>query len=198
MRRALIAALAMAALALAGCGDDAAWTTTTEATTPTGGTNTSLTPTTTSTDSRPTEFFDGLVGIAVLDTGTRSAAPPDLDLPPARPGHAYLSVHLAVLSIESVHLTNLLGYQDAKPFGEDATGIAYELAAGNVSGIRFTDPSDISSPSEVVAGAESVLVFEVPADSPIARMVLIYSYRQTWDDASVQRGEIELLLDSET
>ena len=212
MRRlaALLSALTLLAVA---CGNDSASTThasvttgaaaTTQTVTTQAGTTTTPATTETTTTSPPTvtetsppEVFDGRIGVSVVEVTTGRVALPEYDLPAAEDGHAYLSVHVTVTRVESVLLVGFWAHENENSLIPDTAGQTYEPVFATV-GVRFTDPQDIRSPFEVVEGSEGVAVFEVPEGSRITDLTLIYSHRESWDEALPQeRGEIVLALDS--
>ena len=70
------------------------------------------------------------------------------------------------------------------------------MVFATVTGLRFTDPNSISSPSELLEGSSGILIFEVPEGSQIKELSLVYSHRASWeDDSPPQRGEMSLALD---
>ena len=181
-------------LPVVACGDDGGGgtvTTTTSAVTTTvaPGTTTTVTtmaPTTTTTE--PPDVFDGRVGVMVADADTRSTAGPDIDLPPAPSGSTYLVVSITVTRIVSEHLTNLFGYDGDATFVRFASGDTVDIRYGSVTGIRFSDPTSITSSSEIIEEAEATLIFEVPEGSQITELEIVYTYRETMDDDAPQGG----------
>jgi hypothetical protein len=137
-----------------------------------------------------------VIGISVTEVETVQALPAEYNVPDASAGHAYVSVHLMVSRIEGVHLVNLLGFGEERPVLHDGDGQSYTLDLGTFKGVKFQDPGDITSPSELVEGAEGLLVFEVPEDRAPADLDLVYSYRESWeDDAPARRGEMTVPLE---
>ena len=137
-----------------------------------------------------------MIGISLREVETVEELPAEYSLPAASTGYAYLSIQLTVTRIEGVHLVNVLGFGEERPVLHDSDGQSYTLGFGTFRGVKFQDPTNITSPSELVEGAEGILVFEIPKDQEPADLNLVYTYQETWDDSSPeQRGEMTVRLD---
>jgi hypothetical protein len=115
--------------------------------------------------------------------------------PPApAAGHDFFCVYLTVTRIENVHMIDAFGYGEEETALLSAAGQAYKSIATNLKGIAFTDPHDITSPSEITEGATAFWVFEVPENEDPARFELIYTYKTDIEEETENRGEINIIL----
>ncbi|WKZ38972.1 MAG: hypothetical protein QY328_11960 [Anaerolineales bacterium] len=156
-------------------------------------TPTKIPPTLTNTPSAPDDLFDGRLGISVSKIEFTKTLPDEYDLPNAGDRDTYVSIHIAVTRIVGTHITNLVGFEKEKSILHDDKGQNYTLVYGTFKGIRFSDPTNITSSYEFIKGAEGVLVFEIPEDQKPATLDLIYTYQESLDDDSAKkRGEITI------
>ena len=157
-------------------------------------TNTSE-PTATSTSTpEPTataanEYSDEQMIIVLEKTERLDVLPEDFEQPPASEGNTYILFKLTVTRIKGVHITSI----DRATLLVD-TDQEYEVSFATFTGIRFTDIHDITSPSELVEGAEGYFAFEVPEESAPVRLTLIYSFKQDWIEETPVKGEIDIIL----
>lgn len=115
--------------------------------------------------------------------------------PPApATGHDFFCIYLTVTRIENVHMIDAFGYGEEETALLSTTGQTYKSIAANLKGITFTDPHDITSPSEITEGATAFWVFEVPEDEDPARFELIYTYKTDIEEETENRGEISIVL----
>lgn len=156
-------------------------------------TPTKIPPTLTNTPSAPDDLFDGRLGISVSEIEFTKTLPDEYKLPNAGDRDTYVSIHIAVTRIVGTHITNLVGFEKEKSILHDDKGQNYTLVYGTFKGIRFSDPTNITSSYEFIKGAEGVLVFEIPEDQKPATLDLIYTYQESLDDDSAKkRGEITI------
>ena len=166
-------------------------------------TTTPLAPTTTSTPT-PTqiEASDGQVTIILEELARANTLPTNIletmletnsqfKAPQLTEGSEYVCVYLTINSIENIHLTNALGYEDEKTVLLDAESNKYKLLFGHMDGVRFSDPEDIAGTMEFVEGAAGFLVFEVPKVKEITEIQFVYSFKETWEEESTKRGQID-------
>jgi len=166
-------------------------------------TTTPLAPTTTSTPT-PTqiEASDGQVTIILEELARANTLPTNIletmletnsqfKAPQLTEGSEYVCVYLTINSIENIHLTNALGYEDEKTVLLDAKSNKYKLLFGHMDGVRFSDPEDIAGTMEFVEGAAGFLVFEVPKVKEITEIQFVYSFKETWEEESTKRGQID-------
>jgi hypothetical protein len=159
-------------------------------------TPTSISPTAPPADEASNEYFDERIGLSVTKVENSKDLAAEYDLPDPGEGYTYLSVHLTVNRIEEVHLSTILGFGEENPVLHDSEGQSYTLFFGKIVGIRFKDLHDITSLTEMVEGAEGVLVFKIPEGQVPASLDLIYSYRETWEEDSPKlRGELTIFLE---
>jgi hypothetical protein len=110
-------------------------------------------------------------------------------------GYTHVFVQLNIVQIEGVHLTNVVGYGDVISKLIDTTGQEYEFSSWSFRGVKLTDPTDVNSASEFIEGAEGFLVFEVPSNVEPSSLVLIYSYKESMDEESPTKSEINILIE---
>ena len=158
------------------------------------------TPTPTPTP-KQVEASDGRVTIILDKVERADVLPPDIvealsagKSPTPIEGCDFVCVYLTIARIENVHMVNPLGYGDERPALLDAEGHQYKLEDGQVRGIKYLDPHDIRSPCEAVEGATGFLVFEVPKHERPAKLSFVYSFKETWEEESAKRGQIDIIL----
>jgi hypothetical protein len=151
----------------------------------------------------PEGWSDGRIRIILNEVEKADVIPPDIEdlistsgeeVPTLGEGQDYVCVNLTIASIEDVHVVNSLGYGDERSTLYDAEGHGYALAYGTVRGIIFTDPHDITSPSEVAEGATAILIFKVPKHEKPTKLTFVYSFKETWEEKSEKRGQIDIIL----
>lgn len=153
---------------------------------------TSIPPTTTPTKLPPTptnepdDLFDGRLGISVSKIELTKNLPSEYDLPNAGDNNIYVSIHLKVTRIVGVHVTNLFGYEKEKSTLYDDGGQSHSVVHGTFRGVRFSDPSNITSSYEFVEGAEGVLIFEIPEDRKPDKLQVIYTYQDSMSDNAIK------------
>jgi hypothetical protein len=144
----------------------------------------------------PAEQFDGRIAVSVAKVEATRDLPAEYNLPALSGDSTYASVTLIVTRIEGVHLTNLLGYGQESSRLFDRQGQSYDLVYGTFRGLSYSDPTDIRSPSELVVGAEGILIYEIPQDRQPAVLGLVYTFRESWDDGDPEiRGEMAVALE---
>jgi hypothetical protein len=151
---------------------------------PPTSTPTKAPPTPTNEPSPPDDLFDGRLGISVSKIELTKNLPSEYDLPNADNNNIYVTIHLKVTRVVGVHITNLFGYEKERSKLHDTGGQSYALVHGTFRGVRFSDPSNITSSYEFVKGAEGVLVYKIPEDREPASLHLIYTYQESLDDNS--------------
>ena len=171
-------------------------------TTPTSTPTVTPSPTSTSTPTpvptQPVVWSDGRIEMTLDEVERANVLPLDIsppgNVPTPAEGHDYVCVYLTIARIENVHVVNPLGHGDQKSTLRDAESHRYEVAFGQVRGIEFLDPHDITGPSEVVEGATGILVFEIPKHQKPANLTFVYSFQETWEEISPKRGQIDISL----
>lgn len=156
-------------------------------------TPTKIPPTMTNMPSAPDDLFDGRLGISVSKIELTKNLPDDYDLPDAGDINTYVSIRLTVTRIVGTHITNLVGFEREKPMLYDDEWQNYTLVYGTFKGIRFSDPSNITSSYEFIKGAEGVLIFEIPEDRKPESLQLIYTYQDNMDDAVKNKGQMTII-----
>lgn len=157
-------------------------------------TPTKIPPTLTNTPSAPDDLFDGRLGISVSEIEFTKTLPDEYKLPNAGDRDTYVSIHIAVTRIVGTHITNLVGFEKEKSILHDDKGQNYTLVYGTFKGIRFSDPTNITSSYEFIKGAEGVLVFEIPEDRKPESLQLIYTFQDSMDDgAAKNQGQMTIL-----
>ncbi|MDP1624752.1 MAG: hypothetical protein Q8L64_03175 [bacterium] len=147
---------------------------------------TKVPPTSTNEPSAPDDLFDGRLGISVSNIEFKKSLPSEYDLPDAGDNNIYVSIHLKVTRIMGVHITNLFGYEKEKSTLYDDEGQIHSVVHGTFRGVRFSDPSNITSSYEFVEGAEGVLIFEIPQDRKPDNLQMIYTYQDSMDDNAIK------------
>lgn len=160
------------------------------------------TPSTLTTTPKQIEASDGQVTI-ILDRLERSEVmPPDIvemlpvGYPPRKVptgGCDVVCIYLTISRIENIHLVQL-GYEDEKPVLLDVQGREYKPVNVLMLGMRFLDPKNVDSPYEFVEGATVSLVFEVPKYKKPAKFSFVYSFKETLEEKSAQRSQIDIIL----
>jgi hypothetical protein len=120
--------------------------------------------------------------------------PEDFEKPPAEQGKEYVVFYLTVTEIKDVHITDMLGSAKNRPTLFVESGKEYPAYTGRVTGVKFSDPTDIRSPSELEEGAQCVYVFLAPEGIQPIRLELTYSFKQDIEDDDAQSVNIEINL----
>lgn len=151
-------------------------------------------PTQTNTPSAPDDLFDGRLGISVPKIEFTKNLPDEYNLPNAGVHNTYVSIHVTVTRIAGTHITDLFGFEREKSMLYDDKGQSYTLVRGTFQGVRFKDPSNITSSYEFIEGAEGVLIFEIPEDRKPENLQLIYTYQDNMnDDAAENQGQMTII-----
>jgi hypothetical protein len=150
----------------------------------------------------PAVWSDGRIEIILDQVERTQVLPPDVveiiytsppeELPTPAEGHDYVCVYLTIAHIENVHVVDALGHGDERATLRDAEGLSYELALGGVRGIEFLDPHHFTGGYEVVEGATDILVFELPVDKRPASLTFVYSFKETLEQATPERGQVDI------
>ena len=140
------------------------------------------------------QYKDEHVTIVFEQTERMQELPEDFEGPPAGAGKEYLVLYMTVKEIRDVHITNMLGSKDNRPTIKVISGEEYSTVTGRVTGVKFSDPTNITGPSELVEGAECTLVFEVPTGVQLSLLRMSYAYKLNVDDNESQSVEIEIAL----
>ena len=150
----------------------------------------------------PVVWSDGRIEIILDEVERTQVLPPDVvefiytlppeELPTPAEGHDYVCVYLTIAHIENIHVVDAFGHGDEHSTLRDAEGLSYELALGGVRGIEYLDPHDIMGPYEFVEGATGILVFELPVDKKPASLTFVYSFKETWEQATSKRGQVDI------
>lgn len=152
---------------------------------------------------QPAGWSDGGIWIILNEVEKTDVIPPDIEdfistsgeeVPTLIEGQDYVFVNLTIASIENVHVVGPLGYGDERSTLYDAEDHRYTLAQGKVRGIIFTDPHDITAPTEVAEGATVILIFKVPQHEKPTKLTFVYSFKETWEEKSEKRGQIDIIL----
>jgi hypothetical protein len=92
-----------------------------------------------------------------------------------------------------VHITNLVAYEKEKSTLYDDVGESYTVVHGTFRGVRFSDPSNITSSYEFIEGAEGVLIFETPEGRKPDSLQMVYTYQNSMDDnATKDQGQMTI------
>lgn len=157
-------------------------------------TPTKIPPTPTNTPSAPDDLFDGRLGISVPKIEFTKNLPDEYNLPNAGDHNTYVSIHVTVTRIAGTHITDLFGFEREKSMLYDDKGQSYTLVRGTFQGVRFKDPSNITSSYEFIEGAEGVLIFEIPEDRKPDNLQMIYTYQDNMDDdAAKNQGQMTII-----
>ena len=152
-----------------------------------------------------TEASDGQVTI-VLDKVERvDSIPPDIveelssagypqyEARVATEGCDFICIRLTIAYIEDVHVIDALGYRNEESTLHGAEGHRYEVVCGVISPVMLRDPKHPVTGAEYMEGAKGILVFEVPRDEGPAKFTFIYSFKETWEEESAKRGQIDVI-----
>jgi hypothetical protein len=144
--------------------------------------------------SAPDDLFDGRLGISVSNIEFKKSQPSEYNLQNAGDNNIYVNIHLKVTRIVGVHITNLAAYEKEKSTLYDDEGQSYTIVHGTFRGVRFSDPSNITSSYEFVEGAEGVLIFEIPEDRKPDNLQMVYTYQNSMDDnATKNQGQMTIV-----
>lgn len=152
----------------------------------------------------PAVWSDGRIGIILDKVERANVLPPDITETPSQlparqvdtptEGHDYVCVYLTIARIENVHMDGRLGHGNEQPTLRDAEGHRYEVAFWQVSGLEFLDPQHLGASSEVVEGGTVILVFEIPKHEKPANLTFVYSFKETREELSPKRGQVDISL----
>jgi len=143
------------------------------------------------------EASDGQVTIILDKVERGDVMPPDIvevltggrPSDKVRPPHAgcdLVCIYLTISRIEGVHMLASLRYGKEVPMLLDAQGGEYEPFISSVQGISWT------APYEALEGATAFLVFDVPVQEEPSELTFVYSFKETWEDESAKRGQIDI------
>lgn len=164
---------------------------TTDATTPE---SVLATPTSVPPAELVSQYADEYIRIVLDKTERVQELPEDFEKPPAEQGKEYIVFYLTMTDITDVHITNMLGSRDNRPMLMLASGEEVSISTGRVTGVKFSDPTNITSSTELVKGAECIFVFEIPKGTQPAFLKLIYSYKQDLEEKDDKSVEFEIEL----
>jgi len=153
----------------------------------------------------PNETSDGRVTIILDKVQRGDILPPDIvevltggrpssKVRPPDAGCDFVWIYLTISRIEGVLMVDALGYGEEGSVLLDAQGGEYEPFTSSVQGIEFKDPTLLTSEYEAVEGATAFLAFEVPAQEELSKLTFVYSFQETWEDESAERGQIDIVL----
>lgn len=115
------------------------------------------------------------------------------DIPALTEGYDYVIINLTVESINDIHLMGF-GYENEKCVLCTDENESYPVKAMHIQGIKFHDPHDITSSYEIIENATINMIFEVPKNENLEIMELVYSYKNTLEETSESRGQININL----
>jgi hypothetical protein len=112
-------------------------------------------------------------------------------------GKNFVCLRLTTTHIENVHVTDPLGFGDEYAALFDAKGNTYKPKFGQADvkllcADFFGKTSE--SMAEVVEGAQGFLVFEFPKNERPTKVEFVYSFKVTWEEKTVKRGQIDIIL----
>ncbi len=95
-------------------------------------------------------------------------------------GHTFVSIYFTIPRIDEIYIRTPEGF----PL-YDKDGEQYQPEGYQISGIEFTDPTDIRAPVYLAAGGTGKVLYHVPEQLELALFVFEYKYSLAAD------GEIE-------
>ena len=107
-------------------------------------------------------------------------------------GYKYAFFLITLDAIEKVHVVSLGGRSRKDSTLIGTTGNIYTLHMWTARGIRFSDPTNISSPSELVEGAKILLVFAIPKSEKPHKLSFVYYFKGQLKEKVMQREKLEL------
>jgi len=95
-------------------------------------------------------------------------------------GHTFVSIYFTIPRIDEIYIRTPEGFP---LYDED--GVQYQPEGYQISGIKFTDPTDIRAPVYLAAGGTGKVLYHIPEQIELALFVFEYKYSMVAD------GEIE-------
>ena len=144
-------------------------------------------------------YEDGRIGV-ILEKIERTVEYPaewrvagNLYFPPKK-GHDYVVVYFTIEIIKNIHIVSFGGRGDEVSILHSANGEEYKLATWNSKGWKYQDPSNIRSPSELVRGAEGIMLFVFPKQEQFTQLSFLYYFKETWEDKHKRAGKINIMI----
>ena len=109
-------------------------------------------------------------------------------------GYKYAFFLITMNKIKNVHVVSLGGRNQKSSILSCTAGKSYKLNMWQAKGIRFSDLTDISSPSEFVKGAKILLVFTIRKNEKPDKLSFVYYFKDQLKESSMKKGKIELQL----
>ena len=113
--------------------------------------------------------------------------------PPLEAGNYYCVVFTTFTRIDEIYVEGL-GGRDAKTVLRDDSGALHNLRSYQLSGLEYSDLSDITSPSWVVEGGTATLFFQLPQGAEPESLLFRYFFKEALEEEAAQMGEVELKL----
>lgn len=120
---------------------------------------------------------------------------PRYKIPTPAEGCDFVCVYLTIARIENVHVVDPLGYEDEGAHLLDAQNHEYSKIISSVQ-IIFLDIHDPEGGIEALEGSTGYLVFEVPKHEKPSKLRFVYSFKETLEEETAKRGQIDLILGS--
>ncbi len=118
----------------------------------------------------------------------------DKKLPKPKRGYKYAFFLITMNEVKNVHVVSLGGRSQKDSILSCTAGNSYKLSMWTARGIRFSDPTNISSPSELVEGAKILLVFTIPKEEKPDKLSFVYYFKNQLKDGAMKKGKIEIQL----
>jgi PGF-CTERM protein len=107
--------------------------------------------------------------------------------------HNFVCVYLTFTRIENVHVVGTR-YEEEYSVLLDDEGHKYKPLRTSVTSVKLLDPTDLSSPWEIINKSKAFFVFEIPKPKKPVKFSFVYAFKETWEEKSAKRGQIDINL----
>ncbi len=113
--------------------------------------------------------------------------------PPPKEDYDFVIVYFTLEKINNIHVTGYGGRGDEMSILHDTKGEQFNIYNWTTKGVRFIDPDKgLSSPSELVEGGKSIMMFEFPEKEQPSEFSLIYYFKESWEEEKSQSSKINI------
>lgn len=117
--------------------------------------------------------------------------------PTPKEGFDYVIVYFTLETINNIHVIGFGGRDDEVSIMHDTKGEQFDLYTWTTKGVRFLDPdAGLSSPSELVEDAKSIMMFEFPEKKQPSELSLFYYFKESWEEKNNQTGIINIKINT--
>jgi len=105
-------------------------------------------------------------------------------------GYDFVIVDVTIVRITDGHIDMRKGYTII-----DNNGVEYDASSWSWEKVKFYDPTDIDSETELLEGSKVKLIFEIPENVKAVRLKLAYVFFKSWSESGQHESEEERYID---